>query len=173
MVRNFLIRQKGAAGEVEDYMNRFVEVEVLEQDEKNFRLKVNLVVTDRLIELVKSVFDSGDGGNSKEMAPEVASAFPLNGATGVDPAVSAITVTFNQPMTDHAYSFCRINDNFPETAGSPFYNADCTTVTLPVRLEPNKTYEIYLNYGNYRGFFSARGVPLKGYHYTFSTGSGK
>ena len=157
-------------GAMADYLDQFATIEILGRSGEQFDLQMKLVINDRLVELVKLCLANERRLVSRHRPVlEVAATSPLNGATGVDPATAAITVTFNQPMR-RSYSFCRTGDDFPETPETPSYNADCTTITLPVKLEPNKTYNLYLNRGQYLGFVSAGGKVLNEFHYTFTTG---
>ncbi len=106
----------------------------------------------------------------KENAPRVVALSPKNGATGVDPNLKEIKVTFDRPMNTSGWSFCQKSDvDFPETLSKPSYDESRTVITLPVRLEPGKTYNIYLNSPPYIGFRSAEGGVLESVHYTFTT----
>ncbi len=108
---------------------------------------------------------------NKANAPKVIALSPANGATGVDPNLKEIKVTFDRPMGKTSWSFCQKSDvDFPETGGMPSYDESGIVITMPVRLSPNKTYNIYLNAPPYLGFRSANGGILEEVHYTFTTG---
>ena len=51
-----------------------------------------------------------------------------------------------------------------------FPDIDWTVLTLPVRLKPSWSYELWLNRGRFQTFTSAEGVPLDSVHVTFRTG---
>lgn len=106
----------------------------------------------------------------KENEPKVIALSPANGATGVDPKLKEIKVTFDRPMSPTSWSFCQRSDiDFPEIPTPPSYDKSHTVITLPVRLVPGKTYNIYLNSPPFLGFRSAQGGVLQSVHYTFTT----
>ncbi|MHC4550545.1 MAG: DUF4932 domain-containing protein [Planctomycetota bacterium] len=102
--------------------------------------------------------------------PKVVSMTPENGATGVDPSLKAITVTFSRRMQDRMWAFVGGGPHFPETTGRPSYDKSRKTVTLPVKLKPSWSYEFWLNRGKYNTFRSEENVPLKPVRVTFRTG---
>jgi len=102
--------------------------------------------------------------------PKVVSLVPANGATQVDPAGTAIQVVFDRPMRDGSWAMCGGGPHFPETAGKPHYDAQCTTWTAPVKLKPDWEYEFSLNAGQYQSFQSQDGVPLAPVLVSFKTG---
>ncbi len=105
-------------------------------------------------------------------APKVVALDPPNSATGVDPDLKEIKVTFDRPMSARSWSFCQRGDDFPETTGNPSYDDKRITITMPVRLRPDMTYNIYLNSPPYLGFCSEQGYVLESVHYSFSTAKG-
>lgn len=106
----------------------------------------------------------------KEDEPKVVALSPANGATGVDPALKEIKVTFDRPMNTTSWSFCQRSDrDFPEVPSKPSFDKSRTVITLPVRLVPGRTYNIYLNSPPFLGFRSAKGGVLQSVHYTFTT----
>lgn len=85
--------------------------------------------------------------------PQVVETIPANGATDVDPALRTITVTFDQPMSQQAYSWCGSGEAFPEMRGKPFWK-NARTCVVRVRLKPNHEYELGINcpaFQNFRG----------------------
>ncbi len=103
--------------------------------------------------------------------PKVIALFPPNGATGVDPNLKEIKVTFDRPMNTKSWAFCqKSREDFPEESGEPFYDESRTVITMPVKLAPERTYNIYLNSPPYNGFRSAKGGVLQSVYYTFTTG---
>ena len=120
-------------------------------------------------ELLRQLRDEKRAAN----APHVVSVEPANGATNVDPNLKEIKVTFDRRMNPTSWSFCQKSDvDFPEFVGRPSYNREQTVITVPVRLRPECTYNLYLNSPPYFGFTSEAGGVLEAYHYTFTTGKG-
>jgi hypothetical protein len=105
--------------------------------------------------------------------PKVVSMVPANGASGIDPAVTEIRVTFDRPMDTTGYSFVGGGPTFPTTTGRASWTPDGKTVVLPVKLTPNHRYEFWLNSGRFQAFRSREGVVLPSVHVTFGTGAGK
>ena len=112
--------------------------------------------------------DSAD----KEQAgrPHVVKVVPANGATDVDPALEAIEVTFDRPMRADAWSVVGGGPKYPDT-DTPAYDPARRVFRLPVKLEPNRDYELWLNRGQYESFASAEGVPLAPFRVAFRTRS--
>ena len=103
------------------------------------------------------------GNDSK--APSVIATFPPNGSTDVDPSINEISVTFDEEMLDGNWSWAYTNkDRFPEMSGQPYYTEKFTKNILPVRLESNKEYEIWINSEKYTNFKDKTGnsaIPLR------------
>lgn len=106
-------------------------------------------------------------------APTIVSMTPANGATTVDPATTAIVVTFDRPMLDRAWSVVGGGPALPKTTGAPSYDEECRVLTLPVELEPDWSYEFWLNRGKFQSFQSADRVRLQPVHVQFKTGPAK
>ena len=71
---------------------------------------------------------------------------PESGASGVDPALTELRVTFSKEMEDGSWSWVKLGDgSFPETTDQPRYLDDKRTCVLPVRLEPGKAYAMWIN----------------------------
>ena len=104
--------------------------------------------------------------------PHVERTIPPDGAEGVDPSLTAITATFDRRMKA-SWSFMISpslgRDGFPETTGDPTLSGDARTITLPVRLLPGTTYELWLNRPGNEGFQSVEGSPLAPYRIRFTT----
>jgi len=111
-------------------------------------------------------------GQVDDQAPTVVETSPANGSENVDPGLDAISVTFSEPMHDRSWSWAYENrDAFPEITADPSYDASFTVNTLPVRLEPHRRYEIWLNTSRYQGFVDRAGNPLHPYRWVFTTGA--
>ena len=113
---------------------------------------------------------AGDSVNAKLAKPKVASFAPGNGATGVDPALAEISVTFDMPMS-LSYSWTGNGGSYPDAgAGGVHWLTDRTCV-LPVSLKPEHQYCLGINSAVAANFQSASGgVPADPVEYTFKTG---
>lgn len=123
----------------------------------------------------------GDGGigliRSREdapaqAAPQVVEFDPPNGATGVDPERETISVTFDRAMDGSWAWVTEGGTTPPPTRGEPSFSPDRRTNTLPVDLEPETTYTIWINGEQYLHFRSVEGVPVEPVRWTFTTGPG-
>jgi RNA polymerase sigma-70 factor (ECF subfamily) len=101
----------------------------------------------------------------------VISTVPELGATDVDPTVTEVVIVFSQPIRQ-SYSFVEHVDlgEFPEMTSDPVF-PDIKTCTLPVKLEPGKTYAIGINSPDHKNFVSLADETLSAEPYTlvFST----
>ena len=83
---------------------------------------------------------------------------PEAGAGDVDPGTTEIRVRFSQPMQDESWSWATASkETFPQMTGKPKYLGDRRTNVLPVKLEPGRTYAIWLNSQRFRNFKGANG----------------
>lgn len=105
--------------------------------------------------------------------PKIVRVEPANGATDVDPGLKAIVVTFDREMRDGSWSVCRHKDgtwdDYPKTEGGCSYDKTHRTLTIPVKLVPDKTYKLQFNNGEACGFQTPDGHCLVDYPYTFKT----
>lgn len=107
-------------------------------------------------------------GDSKH--PRVVSTFPENGSQDVDPSINEISVTFNEEMMDGNWSWVYENEStFPQMIGQAYYKDNNTTNVLPVKLEPNKEYVIWINSANYKNFKNKKGISAFPFRFTFKT----
>ena len=103
--------------------------------------------------------------------PVVVKTIPVSGATGVDPMLAEIQVTYSKVMQDGSWSWSTWGEeNYPETAGPPHYLADRRTCVLPVKLLPGRFYAIWLNSDRFKNFKDTGGHPAVPYLLTFKTG---
>ena len=104
-------------------------------------------------------------------APTVARTVPPALANDVDPALSAISVTFDQEMQGGSWAWVQPkSDQFPETTGKPSFDLERRTCTLPVKLEPGRIYQVGINGTSHPGFKSESG-SAKPYLILFATRS--
>jgi RNA polymerase sigma-70 factor (ECF subfamily) len=95
---------------------------------------------------------------------------PEAGADDVDPAITEIKVTFSKDMTEGSFSWSTMSkESFPTVDGKPAYEDDKRTCVLPVKLEPGKTYAIWLNSAKFGNFKDADGRSAVPYLLVFRT----
>ena len=110
------------------------------------------------------------------LPPSVVKTVPQCGDDNVDPSLSKISVTFSKDMKviEHCWSWCSIGmESFPKMAGDPEFLKDKRTCVLPVALEPDKTYVIWINLAEYQSFQDPEGHPCVPYQLVFKTGPEK
>jgi len=102
--------------------------------------------------------------------PVVVKTVPEAGAATVDPKLTQIKVTFSKDMLDNSWSWAKLADeSFPTIDGEPKYLADNRTCVLPVKLQPEKTYAIWLNSGKFNNFKDRDGRSAVPYLLVFKT----
>jgi beta-lactamase regulating signal transducer with metallopeptidase domain len=90
--------------------------------------------------------------------PKIVATSPVVGATKVDPAVTEITVTFNQEM-DSGMSWTGGGPQFPtRPEGQKAQWRDKRTCVLPVKLEAAHFYRVGINSKSYQNFSSSHGL---------------
>jgi RNA polymerase sigma-70 factor (ECF subfamily) len=118
------------------------------------------------------VKDADESITVQKVPPVVVKTSPAAGADDVDPALSEIKVTFSKEMTDQSWSWSQLSDeSFPKTVGDKpiHYEKDKRTCVLKVKLEPGKTYAIWLNSDEFKNFKDADGRPAVPYLLVFKT----
>jgi hypothetical protein len=100
--------------------------------------------------------------------PKIVAMTPENGAGDVDPATTALVVTFDRPMRDQSWAVVGGGEHFPKL-GKPGYDAERKVLTIPCELKPEWRYEFWLNRGQYQSFRSAGGEALAPVKVTFRT----
>jgi hypothetical protein len=102
--------------------------------------------------------------------PVVVKTVPQAGAADVDPSRKEISVTFSKDMDDVGWSWVQLSDEtFPKLDGKPKYDKDKRTCVLPVKLEPGKSYAIWLNTEKFDNFKDAEGRSAVPYLLVFET----
>lgn len=95
--------------------------------------------------------------------PVIVKTVPISGAIDVDANLTELRATFSKDMIVENYSWVQVDaDKFPETTGKPYFEDDQRTCVLPVKLQPGKTYVIWLNQGRFNSFMDTntnRAVP--------------
>ena len=101
--------------------------------------------------------------------PRVVTTDPVNGSVDVDPAITEISVTFNEAMTNQ-WSWCTEDkETFPQTTGSAYYEDGNTKNILPVKLQPGKEYVMWINLGSHNNFKDKSGNPVVPFKFSFKT----
>lgn len=106
----------------------------------------------------------------ESVPPVVVKTVPEAGAGEVDSKLAEIKVTFSKEMQDGTWSWATLSkESFPKVEGKPKYLADKRTCVLPVKLEPGKTYAIWVNHENFGNFKDAEGQSAVPYLLVFKT----
>lgn len=108
----------------------------------------------------------------ESMPPSVIKTMPVCGDTKVDPNIAEIRVVFSKDMmTNQMWSWCMYSaDTFPEVDTNGIkYLQDKRTCILPVKLEPDKTYVIWINLQDQNSFRDTNGNPAVPYLLVFET----
>lgn len=113
---------------------------------------------------------SGIAFAEKASAPQVVSTVPKTKALDVDPALTEISVTFDKNMmTKDQWSWVmESKDTFPTVTGSASFK-DNRTCVLPVKLEPGKTYRIWISSQKNTGFRDVNNTPAAPFLLVFQT----
>jgi RNA polymerase sigma-70 factor (ECF subfamily) len=147
-------------------------------DGSHYSIDENKPVVAASIDNVRVNEDSSAGSDSVQgeaathadnSPPVVVKTTPKTLANDVSADLNQITVTFNQQMTDKSWSWVRMDIRYPETTGSPYYDNEKKTCTLPVKLEAGKAYLVAFNIEPYLGFVNSEGKAAKPYVLVFAT----
>ncbi len=109
----------------------------------------------------------------KTMPPSVVKTVPQAGDTTVDPGLTEVSVTFSKDMlTKEMWSWCSQSpDTFPKIDKSKIrFLKDKRTCVLPVTLEPDRTYVIWINTQKHTHFQDTERNPAIPYLLVFQTG---
>lgn len=128
-----------------------------------------VVVTALALGAVQTPAADDTGVNSKP--PVVVQTVPQSGDTSVDPALGEIRVTFSKDMmTKDMWSWVmESKETFPTITGKVRYLDDKRTCVAPVKLEPGKTYVIWINSRQYNSFRDVANRPAIPYLLVFQT----
>jgi hypothetical protein len=109
----------------------------------------------------------------KSMPPSVVKTVPQAGDTAVDPVTKAIRVTFSKDMlTDRMWAVVQTSkETFPKVDGKIHYLDDKRTCVIPVKFEPDKTYVLWFNRGQFNSFRDTDNNPAVPYLLVFQTKS--
>lgn len=106
-------------------------------------------------------------------APKVVKTIPANGDQNVDPALSAMRVVFDQPMSTAGMSIVGSGIKYPKFAGRDQCQwEDDKTLVYKWTLVPDHEYSLSLNSSRFKNFKSETGESAEPYPLSFKTGSG-
>src|SRR5437879_1434686 len=109
-------------------------------------MKRTAIVVLTILSGLISVTGSAQDVSLDSVPPVVVKTVPEAGVDVVDPSLAEIKVTFSKDMENGSWSWVILSQNsFPTMNGKPRYLADKRTCVLPVKLEPTKTYAIWVN----------------------------
>jgi hypothetical protein len=113
---------------------------------------------------------TGDSSSEKPDAPpHIIATSPKTGATGVDPALKEITVTFDRDM-DAGMSWTGGGPSFPKSPdGAKALWRDKRTCVLPVKLQAGHYYRVGINSPSYQNFRGVNGLPASPKAISFRT----
>jgi len=105
------------------------------------------------------------------LPPVVVQTVPQSGDIAVNPTLTEIRVTFSKPMmTEQMWSWVMLSpETFPGITGDIRYLEDGRTCVAPVRLEPGRTYAVWINSQDYRSFRDQNNHPAVPYLLVFRT----
>ena len=102
--------------------------------------------------------------------PVVVKSSPEAGAEGVDPSITQISVTFSKNVQGGSWSWCILTkETYPGTTETPRYLEDKRTCVLPVKLQPGKTYAVWINSEKFHDFKDTKGQLAVPYLLVFKT----
>jgi hypothetical protein len=105
-------------------------------------------------------------------APRVVALDPPDGATGIDPSRTTLSVTFDRPMDPQGWAWVIEDAATAPDIGEAHFDASGLTNTVDVTLEPNRDYVVWINSQTYTYFKGVDGTPAVPYRWTFSTAGG-
>ena len=137
--------------------------------EMSKKMLVTIVVF-ALVFLVVGTYAQIQKVSVETMPPSVVKTVPQCGDTQVDPDLKEIKVTFSKDMMDGSWSWSQIsNETFPQISEKPYYLEDKRTCVAKVKLEPEKTYIIWLNSAKFGNFKDKNGRSAVPYLLVFQT----
>jgi len=132
-------------------------------------MRVALVFSALIIGLDSTVARADDV-TLESVPPAVVKTVPEAGADGVNPKLTEIKVTFSKDMQDGGWSWATLSkESFPNMDGKPKYLPDKRTCVLPVKLEPGKTYAMWVNSEKFDNFKDTEGRSAVPYLLVFRT----
>ena len=113
---------------------------------------------------------SGPGSIADMNAPPHVVAFdPPLGATNVDPARTTLAVTFDRAMDREGWAWVIEDKATAPDIGESTWDAAVRTNSAPVKLEPGKTYVVWINSPQYSYFKDPQGRAATPVRWSFTT----
>jgi hypothetical protein len=110
------------------------------------------------------------GKSADVLPPVVTKTVPSSGDQNVSPSLKELQVTFSQKMMNNSWSLVEVNkESFPKISGALRYREDQKTLIVPVQLESDKNYIVWINSDNFHNFKDTQGIPAVPYLLTFHT----
>jgi len=133
-------------------------------------MKRMALVFSALIIGLDSTVALADDVTLESVPPAVVKTVPEAGADGVNPKLTEIKVTFSKDMQDGGWSWATLSkESFPNMDGKPRFLSDKRTCVLPVKLEPGKTYAMWVNSEKFDNFKDTEGRSAVPYLLVFRT----
>jgi hypothetical protein len=109
------------------------------------------------------------GKTAIDAPPVVVKTVPAAGSADLPAELTDIQVTFSKEMSARSYSWCRA-DGFdtPNLTDIHFLDGH-RTVAAKAKLEPGRTYAVWVNWESYQNFKDAQGHPAVPYLLVFQT----
>lgn len=101
--------------------------------------------------------------------PHVVAFDPPLGATNVDPARTVLAVTFDRPMDRDGWAWVIEDKSTAPDIGESTWDAAVRTNSAPVKLEPGKTYVVWINSPQYSYFKDPQGRVATPVRWSFTT----
>jgi RNA polymerase sigma-70 factor (ECF subfamily) len=112
------------------------------------------------------------GQTWEDLPPVIVETQPVSGERDVTPGTVEIWARFSKEMTDTSWSWAAAwLNSAPEIIGQPRFESDHRTCVAKMKLEPGRTYAIWLNSENYHNFKDLAGQPAVPYLMIFQTKS--
>jgi len=102
-------------------------------------------------------------------APQAVAFDPPLGAVGVDPGRTALSVTFDREMDPEGWAWVVEDPATTPELGDSSWDESGRTQTIGVRLEPGRSYVLWVNSPRFAYFRDRRGVPAPPVRWAFST----
>lgn len=102
-------------------------------------------------------------------APQVVALDPPQGATGVDPGRTTLSVTFDRAMDPEGWAWVTESSESAPEIGKSRWDDAVHVHTAEVGLAPGRAYVVWLNSPQYSYFRDAAGRTLEPLRWSFST----
>ena len=102
-------------------------------------------------------------------APHVVAFDPPLGASNVDPARTVLSVTFDRVMDREGWAWVIEDKATAPDIGESTWDEAVRTNSAPVRLEPGKTYVVWINSPQYSYFKDPQGNTATPVRWSFTT----